>query len=219
MKFPTFLHIASEGWIFLLIVTVCGGVAMSMGGGNVALAIAGLIDVFIISYFAEPDRRVPPYPLGVLAPTDGIITHRRECHDPHLDRAAIRISIRVSRFGAYYFRAPIEGTLLEVRRSDSSPHADRVSWIQTDEKDDILLVVSEGLTFGARPCQQSYGNRVGQGRRCGRRRLARQIDMFIPASSRVEVEVGDRVTAGTDRIATLLHNSVHSSPPPETENE
>ncbi len=214
MRFPTFLHVANEGWGLICAVLACAGAAVWLGAGKLALAAGAIAAVLLLGFFREPERIVPPYPLGILTPADGVVVHRRECHDPFLDRAAIRIGLRLDRLGAYYFRAPIEGTLLEVRPTEQSPLARKASWIQTDEKDDLILIVSEGLTFGARPCQQPYGQRVGQGRRCGRRRLARRIDLYLPAESRVEVEVGDRVFAGSDRLATLLHQSAPSVVPP-----
>ena len=212
MKFPTFLHIATEGWGLILLITLGAMTAMALGASNLSLLVAGLILLAVAAYFREPDRRVPPYPLGIISPADGRIVHRRECHDPYLDRAAIRIGIELDRFGAYYFRAPIEGTLLEVRRTQQSPDAGLASWIQTDERDDIVMVISDGLALGARVCEQPYGHRVGQGRRSGRRRLIRRVDLYLPAESRVEVDIGAHVCAGRDRIATLVHNSVQSAP-------
>src|SRR5699024_911408 len=81
-------------------------------------------------------------------------------------------------------------------------------WIRTDEGDDILVAVSHGMTLGARPCQGSYGERVGQGRCCGTRRLARQVDVYMPVHSRVMVELHTRVYAG----ATVLGKLVHKQP-------
>ena len=100
---------------------------------------------------------------------------------------------------------------MEVKKGRQCAHADKASWIQTDEHDDIVLVVREGSLLGQRPCNAGIGQRVGQGRRCGPRRLARVIDLYIPAKSRVEVELGSRVRAGNDVLATMVHNSTSKS--------
>src|SRR5699024_11408183 len=67
-----------------------------------------------------------------------------------------------------YFRSPVEGTTLELSGEAVDAFHGTVSWIRTDEGDDILVAVSHGMTLGARPCQGSYGERVGQGRCCGK---------------------------------------------------
>ncbi len=207
MRFPTFLHVATEGWILIVVVVAAAGLGWWQSVAPLWIAAAAILTVALLAYFREPDRRIPPVPLGVLAPVDGRVVHRRECHDPFLDREAVRVGIELNRFGSYYLRAPIEGTLLEIRRSVQCPQAGQASWIQTDEKDDVVIFLAEGSMLGERPCLTPFGQRLGQGRRCGRRRLARRIDLYLPSESRVEVQIGDKVTAGSDLIATFVHNS------------
>ena len=49
--------------------------------------------------------------------------------------------------------------------------------------------------------------RVGHGRRCGLRRLARHIDVYVDESARIKVGPGQRVQAGQDVLATLVRKS------------
>jgi phosphatidylserine decarboxylase len=51
------------------------------------------------------------------------------------------------------------------------------------------------------------GERVGQGRRCGLRRLAREIELIVPAGWRVDVQLGQRVRSGQTLLATMLRKS------------
>src|SRR5699024_11178544 len=118
-----------------------------------------------------------------------VIRHRREGYDPFLDREAIKITIQFDLFGAYYLRSPVEGTALEVSGEGVESFDGVVSWIRTDEGDDIVVAISHGFTLGARPCRGNYGERVGQGRCCGTRRLARQIDVYLPVNSLVLVDM------------------------------
>lgn len=206
MRYATFLHLAREGWFLLVPLGLAGlGLALLLDSNwpwMLALALAGLLALSL----RDRDRKVPPQPLGLVAPADGRIVHRRECHDPYLDRAAIRLSLRLDRRGVYYLRAPTEGTLMEIKTGRGQGRHPQSSWLRTDEGDDIVLVVSEGSLLGQRPCNAGFGQRLGQGRRCGMRRLARQIDLFIPATCRVDVALGEHVRAGSDVLATMVHN-------------
>lgn len=210
MKYGTFLHVAREAW-WLLLPLILIGVILSMSlNSAVPWMIAGLLSVGLALGFRDHDRLVPVQALGLVVPVDGTIVHRRECHDPYLDRAAIRISIAVNRSGVYYFRAPCEGTLMEIRGGHRGErHTAQASWIRTDEFDDIIMVVSEGSLLGQRPCGADFGKRLGQGRRCGVRRLARRVELYIPVNSRVDVEMQQKVRAGNDVLATMVHNATN----------
>lgn len=153
-------------------------------------------------FFSDTMREVAGRSRGILAPVDGVVTHRRECFDPVLHREAIRISIRLHWWGGYCVRAPIEGAIVPATGTRAP-----VSRIQTDEGDDVLIVVRSGLSFGANPISASVGERVGQGRRCGVRRLIREIDLILPERSRVEVSVGQTVKSGQTVVATLLRKT------------
>ncbi len=196
------LRIAAEGWVFLLLlglVALCGALAESwlLLGFSLLLFVAGCV------FFHDAPRNTPAKPLGILAPTDGVVSFRRECHDPYLSREAIRIGITVPFFSNYLLRAPIEG---EVTAIEGAPR--KVSCIRTDEGESILIVVSRGWLLGVRPVWASFGDRVGQGRICGARRLSRVIDVYLPADCRVEVQLGQPLRCGETVLATLLRRSV-----------
>lgn len=204
MRRATFLQIAREGWPLIALTLVLAYVSVHFYVwwlGVLLLALAG----YLVALFHDPSRIVPSEPLAVIVPVDGRVVHRRECYDPFLDREAIRVSIEVGRLGAYLLRSPVEGTVLELPASAWPDFRGAVSWVRTDEGDELILAVPEGAMFGARPCEARYGERVGQGRRCGPRRLARRLDVYLPPNARVEVAVDTRVRAGADVLATLVH--------------
>lgn len=173
--------------------------------GHWGLAAAAAVPaLLLLVLFHDPDRHIPPSPLGIVAPVDGIVESVENVQDPVLKRAALRIRIRVAWTGAYSLRSPSEGMVCAPpARVEGRP----TSWVRTDEGDSVLVVCSEGSLFGTVPLRIPYGQRVGQGKRCGMRRLARQIDVFVPEGCRVEAEVGQRVRSGADLIATLLRRS------------
>lgn len=195
------LRIAAEGWVFLLALAASAlWAALDEHWLLLGLAIALLLTG--AAFFFDSARTTAAKPLGILAPVDGVVSFRRECHDPYLVREAIRIGITVPPFANYLLRAPIEG---EVTAIPGAPR--KVSCIRTDEGASILIVVRQGWLFGARPVWAGFGDRVGQGRICGARRLARQIDLYLPADCRVEVQLGQPLRCGETVLATLLRRS------------
>jgi len=81
-------------------------------------------------------------------------------------------------------------------------------WIQSDEKDDLVLVIEVNSRMPRPKCYVQSGERIGQGQRCGFIRFGSRVDVLIPVTSRISVSVGDDVLAGSDIIATLVHAKV-----------
>lgn len=195
------LRIAAEGWLVILLLLVAGLWAIAGERWGILGATAIALGLFI-AFFRDLPRHSPAKPLGVLAPVDGTVSFRRECHDPHLGREAIRIGITVPIFCNYLLRAPVEGEVFAV---DGAPRS--VSGIRTDEGESILVALRSGSLLGSPPVWDAVGHRVGQGRLCGARRLARVIDVYLPAGSRVEVQPGQTVRCGETVLATLLRRT------------
>lgn len=212
MQRKTLFHIVLEGWLLLISLAVLAlllgfwlGVWVILPGGLAALA--------CVLFFRDAPRYITAEPLAVVAPVDGRIIHRRECHDPYLDREAIKVTIQISALGAYYIRSPVEGTVLELDRELVEDSKGVASLIRTDKGDYLIMAIKHGSLLGQRPCLKGYGERVGQGRCCGQRRLARRMELFLPINARMEVALGSHVQAGTSTLAKLVHKKNH--PPKE----
>lgn len=78
-------------------------------------------------------------------------------------------------------------------------------WIQSDEQDNVVMVVKSAARFFRPRCYSHSGDRIGQGQRCGIIPFAAVVLVRVPASSRVEVKIGDTVCGGTDTLAILVH--------------
>lgn len=204
MRRSTFLHVAREGWPLILLVFMLAAFAHLYVHEMATLVLLGL-GVVLVSYFHEPTRSVPSEPLAVVAPVDGVVTLCENVRDPWLDRDALHVKLKVGFLGAYMMRSPVEGTVLEVPADARKSQPGIASWIRTDEQDDVVMAIPAGSLLGASPLTVRYGERVGQGRRNGVRRLAREVELFMPANSRLEVETGQKVCAGKHVLATLVH--------------
>ena len=200
------LSIVPEGWG---VIGALGGAAfaMSVGGAVVLPAMLAAAMPAAARFYADPVHGVVCKPRGILAPVDGTVVYRRECHDPVLGREAIRIVLRTSWWGGYCVRAPMAGEVMPLPRRSDGGSGSGISRIRSEDGQDLLMRAVRGSLLGARPVMVAVGDRVGQGRRCGLRRLAREIEIMIPAGSRVDVQLGERVRSGETLLATMLRKA------------
>ena len=210
--------VAREGWPFIVpVILVAGGIHMVLG--FLWALLPWLLVPLLIYAFRDPGRSIPSAPLGIVCPVDGKVTYVDQVADPLLARDAVRVRIRMNPLGAFSARSPIEGKVMEqwfpkaihekrAQAGAQSPlGADTryAQWMRTDEEDDIVVSLSGGVRAVKPRCYLQTGERVGQGHRCGFIPLGGLVDVLLPESSRPEVEPGQKVRAGSDVIAHLLH--------------
>ncbi len=188
--------VAREGWPFIALAVV--GIAAAWFFAPQWAMFAGVLALALVFKFRDPERTIPSEPLGVVSPVDGRVELVEAVPDPALNRASIRVRIRVSFFGAYSGRAPVEGKVLDL----AGPRGMR---LQTDEGDDVILYINTAPGFACPKSIVGYGSRVGQGQRCGWLRLARIAEVYLPANARISVKPGSRVLAGADLLGVLVH--------------
>ena len=200
--------VASEGIPLLLTAAALTGALAYYVGFRYAI-VPFVVTVLLALLFRDPIRVVPAAPLGVVSPVDGTVTEVSEtADDPGGDGAAHRICIRVNSLGTYTARSPVEGKVMERQAgtsSESRPPSPRGLYLQTDEGINVSLHF-RGHRLGLVPRTfLRFGERVGQGERCGWLRLTKFADVHLPATGRVLVSAGERVTAGSSLIAKLPH--------------
>lgn len=199
--------VASEGIpLLLLTAALTAGLAWYV---DIRYAIIPFVVLVLLALlFRDPIRVVPAAPLGVVSPVDGTVTEVSETVDDPGEGAAHRICIRVNSLGTYTARSPVEGKVMERHAgtsSESTAASPRGLYLQTDEGVDVALHF-RGHRLGLVPRTfLRFGERVGQGERCGWLRLTKFAEVQLPATSRVLVSAGEKVTAGSSLIARLPH--------------
>lgn len=168
-----------------------------------------LIWMAVAYLFRDFPRKFPSKPLDVLAPVDGEVISLEEKMNPYLQVNSQCISIRQNRLGEFNLYSPTEGT---VRRrwwpgkvcDEAVPKNGFAWWIQTDEKDDLVLEIIPAISWlRSVRCLTQTGERIGQGKRCGFAGYALDVQLFLPEESRLVVKPGDKLLAGQDRIAVF----------------
>jgi len=159
--------------------------------------------------FRDPGRQIPAKPLGLVSPVDGHVTSVREEHDPYLEREACCIRLNNCVTGIYVVRSPMEGKLLKqwyaVPAGNTVSRFVLATRIQSDEGDDIVLVVRPKLAWLRLRGNIAPGERTGQGMRFCFVPFGARIEIWISPNTDIEVQPGDRVHSGSDIIGTLNH--------------
>jgi len=212
--------IAREGWPWIALVAAAALLAQWLFAWF-ALPLWLLLGLLLF-LFRDPPRKVPASPLGVVSPVDGRVQSIGTALDPWLERQAVRIVIAKRVLDIFSVRSPMEGKVMEqwiargkgkdaARKGNvpGGPHF--AQWVQSDEGDDVVMVISPGIGALSPRCYVHSGERIGQGQRCGFLHLGGRVEVWVPAGSRIEIEVGDTVHAASDIIATLVHEK--AAPP------
>ena len=199
--------VAGEGIPFLIVTAV--GFVLALRYADIAFAVAlALLFFVLILVFRDPRRMVPAAPLGVVSPVDGQVIEVDLADKGVLQGEAHRIRIRIDALGTYTARAPIEGKILDLRSVNDERVAEyqtNALWLQTDEGDDVVLQFG-GYRLGLAPRSfVRFGERVGQGQRCAYLRLARYAELHLPIESKVLVQPGQVLVAGSDLIGKVPH--------------
>lgn len=196
--------IAREGMAPLMVVVLAGVLVLHFIGWPQSLLFWALA-LLVLVLFRDPDRDIPSQPLAIVSPADGKITSISTVHDPYLLRESIRVTIKMPHYGVFTTRSPIEGKVLEPPNFPEDNNIPHGVWLQSDEGDDVVMVMTRGPLNNEPRCYIRIGDRIGQGKRCGFVHLGGRVEIYLPESSRLVVTEGDSVKSGSDIIAKLVH--------------
>jgi phosphatidylserine decarboxylase len=207
------LRIDPAGWPFVggaVALAAAAGVLVSAALGLVLLVVAGCL----LFFFRDPDRLVTEAPGAVLAPADGRVlvagapTVREFSPD-----AWQQISIFLSPLDVHVNRMPVGGRVAKVRY-----HPGRFLPAYRPDAGDLNEYTEVWIDHGGQPivvrqivgvlarrivCRTTEGADVAAGERFGVMKFGSRMDVFVPASARVTVKVGDHVVAAVTVVAVL----------------
>jgi phosphatidylserine decarboxylase len=179
----------------------------------VSLAFLG----FTTNFFRDPERTTPKGENLIIAPADGKVIVVKRIHDDEFFHADVQqISIFMSPFNVHVNRSPITGTIRHIRYVKGEYFAafeDKAS-----EKNEQMIVGLEGANgkvmfkqiagFVARRivCLLKPGDVVNMGERFGMIKFGSRVDVFIPLSVNVRVQIGDITKAGETILGEYSQN-------------
>ncbi len=208
------IPVARAGYPFIGISgLVTGGLALS---GATAWAVPALVlTVFIVSFFRDPERKIPDEPGAVVAPADGrVVRVETVPKSPFYEAPCKKIGIFMSIFNVHVNRIPYEGRLRAIRYSKGAfMAADKDRASELNERNALLLetrsgkaisiVQVAGLIARRIVCVVRENEPVVRGQRFGLIRFGSRVDLYLPETTLIRVRAGERVRAGASIVGYL----------------
>ena len=177
---------------------------------------AGVLSLFTIYFFRDPNRDNQVHEKTVLTPADGKILgiqHLKDSNNP-LDKPAIKVSIFMSIFNVHVNRIPTAGRILKIIYNPGkffSANMDKASEqnennriiLETSDGREIVFVQIAGLIARRIVCWIKEGVEVQAGQRFGLIRFGSRLDIYLPDDTKLLIQPKDKVKAGKTIIGYL----------------
>lgn len=165
---------------------------------------------FFLWFFRDPRRTIPQAPGLVVSPADGKVTSIETIITPAGPRT--RISIFLNVFNVHVNRAPVAGTVREVRyqkgafvNAMDAASADRneqnICVMEADDGYEVVFKQIAGLLARRIVFRQVVGDRLVRGQRVGLIKFGSRTDIILPGDTQVRVALGAIVKGGSTVLA------------------
>ena len=214
------MSFAREGLLFIVIAALiaAGTFALALNRRSWPLWLAAIVlvvvAIWVAYFFRDPERTGERGENLVIAPADGRIVQVVNLDEKSfLREQAIQISIFMNVFNVHVNRYPVSGTVryvhynpgkfLNAATEKASLENEQSSVGIESGSNRVLVRQIAGLIARRIVTYSTEGQRVTQGDRMGIIRFGSRVDVFLPATARVRVRVGDATYAGVTVIAEL----------------
>jgi phosphatidylserine decarboxylase len=178
----------------------------------VAAALWGVLAVWVVAFFRDPERVWSRGDRLIVAPADGKVVSVTDVDEPaFFSGRALRISIFMNVFDCHVNRYPTDGTVAYRHYNPGEfGHAGAEKASLSNEQSSIGLATARGkvlirqiagLVARRIVTDHEPGQAVRQGERLGMIRFGSRVDLFLPLETRVLVHVGDTTRVGVTVVA------------------
>ena len=200
-------------WIFLAVVLL-GWAGLFFGLTWLAI-LAGLLFLFCVNFFRDPDRPVPPGDEIVVAAADGVVSEIIEIEENEvLKTRCRRVGIFLSVVDVHVNKAPIAGKItyrqhhpglfLDARDPACSEKNEALTWAFEGAKATLVVRLLTGAIARRIVPWSQVGDTVPKRFRFGMIRFGSRTEVYLPLDAEVTVKVGDRVKGAETVIARLV---------------
>lgn len=194
--------------IIILSILIIGGGVYTLIIVLVSLSISGLV----LNFFRDPDRYPPDDDYAILSPADGkVVLIKKLFEDEYLKENAVQVSIFMSPLDVHVNRIPISGVVgyyryikgkyLVAFNEKSSEKNERTHIGIEDNGFKILFKQIAGMVARRIIADLTPGKRVERGERFGMIRFGSRVDVLMPFTVELAVNINDKVRAGESVIA------------------
>ena len=208
------IPVAQEGYPFIGFAALLTLVA-AMLSCSVTAWLLMLATTFILCFFRDPERFIPPQENALVSPADGKIIIVETVNDSQFTEGqALKVSIFMNVFNVHVNRVPYSGTIEKViytpgkfYAADSSKGALQNEYcaavLRTEQGKKIAFVQIAGLIARRIICWLEPNDCVVKGRRFGLIRFGSRVDLYLPPDTDLTVRVGQKVRAGESILGYL----------------
>lgn len=185
------------------------------GLSTTVLILSIVVLLLVLQFFRIPNLDIIKNESHVLAPADGKVVVIEETEEPeYLKSRRKQVSIFMSPINVHVNRMPVGGTISYARYH---PGKYLVAWhpksSTENERTSIAVKMSNGTEILFRQIAGALARRIKwyvkpgqslqQGDEFGFIKFGSRVDIFLPPSARITVQVGDRTRGGKTVIAEL----------------
>src|SRR5580704_1578811 len=178
--------------------------------------VPGLLALFFLWFFRDPERAIPQDAGAVVSPGDGKVTDVAPVMLGNEKKT--RISIFLSVFNVHVNRSPIAGVVRDVRyqhgqflnamaKASAEQNEQNVVTVEGEGQQVVFKQIA-GLLARRIVFYPKIGDRLERGQRVGLIKFGSRVDVIIDASARVNVKVGDHVKGGATVLAYLQPQAI-----------
>jgi phosphatidylserine decarboxylase len=212
------IRTAPEGRWFIVIAWAVALVLIGLAAAKtsawwiVAAAVWGVLAVWVVAFFRDPERAWSRGEQLIVAPADGKVVSVTQVDEPAFFHGrAERISIFMNVFDCHVNRYPTDGTVAYRHYNPGAfGHAGAEKASLSNEQSSIGLTTARGkvlirqiagLVARRIVTDHQPGQAVQQGERLGMIRFGSRVDLFLPLGTPVLVHVGDTTRVGVTVVA------------------
>ncbi len=216
---PLIFPIHRAGWPFIV---VFGAVTLALGWvWSPLFFVGGVLTVWCVFFFRDPDRVTPSRPGLVVSPADGVVQMVTEAAPPpELDMGPeplTRISVFMNVFNCHVNRSPVDGTVVKLAyRPGKFFNASLDKASEQNERQAVRLRIPDGRDFAcvqiaglvARRilCDLTLEQTVRAGERIGMIRFGSRVDLYLPKGVAPLAMPGQTAVAGETVLADLARD-------------
>ncbi len=177
------------------------------------LGFSAVVYLFFQYFFRNPSVYTDINPSQVIAPANGKIVIIQEVEEEEfLKQKCLQVSIFMSPLDVHVNRMPVSGEVIYYRyhpgkylvawHPKSSTLNERSSIAVRDEEGRVLLFRQIAGAVARRiRCYVKEGDKRLQGQEMGFIKFGSRVDVFLPLTAELKVQVGDRVVGGQTVLA------------------
>lgn len=175
-----------------------------------------IVYLFFFQFFRNPFREIVNDTSVLLAPADGRLVVVEETEETeYFNDKRLQVSIFMSPYNVHSNRSPVSGTVkyfkyhpgkyLVAWHPKSSVLNERASIvIEKDDGTEILIRQIAGAVARRIVTYPKVGDRIEQGEELGFIKFGSRVDVFLPQSSDVSAQIGEKIKAGVSIISNNI---------------